>query len=150
MDPSIVSALAAILGSLVGGSATIATAWITHRFQARRELISAAVRRKEDLYAEFISETSKLIIDALDHSFNQPTKLFQVYALLNRIRLNSSEAVVAAAQRSIQLIIEQYSSPNISEDELRTLVLSRAEDVDLLKEFSEACRVELKALSSAA
>jgi hypothetical protein len=150
MDPTIVSALAAVLGSLVGGSGTIATAWITHRFQARRELISTAVLRKEDLYAEFIAETSKLIIDSLDHNLDQPTKLFQVYALLNRIRLSSSEAVVAAAQRSIQSIVEQYSSPNISADELRTLVLSHAEALDLLKEFSEACRVEIKALSSAA
>ena len=39
MDSSIVTALSAILGSLVGGSASIATAWITQKTQSRRELV---------------------------------------------------------------------------------------------------------------
>jgi len=41
MDPAIVSAMAAVLGSLVGGSATVATAWITQRTLSKREVIGA-------------------------------------------------------------------------------------------------------------
>jgi FlaG/FlaF family flagellin (archaellin) len=31
MDPSVVTGLAAVLGSLVGGFSTLATAWVTQR-----------------------------------------------------------------------------------------------------------------------
>ena len=36
MDATLVSAMAAVLGSLVGGSATVATAWFTQRTQGKR------------------------------------------------------------------------------------------------------------------
>ena len=65
MDPSIVSALSAVLGSLVGGSATIATAWITQKTQSKRELAGAEIRKRELLYTEFIDECSKLAIDTI-------------------------------------------------------------------------------------
>jgi len=60
MDRAIISALAAILGSLVGGGATIATAWLTRRTQGRRASVDAEVRKREALYVEFISEGSKI------------------------------------------------------------------------------------------
>jgi hypothetical protein len=150
MDIRLVSALAATLGSLVGGSATIATAWITQRFQARREHVSAEVRKKEDLFGEFITESSKLFIDSLDHHLDEPAKLFQVYALLSRIRLTSSDPVVGAAELAIHRTVDQYFSPNMSPDELRALAFSPGELGDPLKAFSEVCRVEVKALARAA
>jgi hypothetical protein len=65
MDPALVSALSAILGSLVGGSATIATAWITQKTQSKRESAGAEIRKRELLYTEFIDECSKLAIDTI-------------------------------------------------------------------------------------
>lgn len=56
MDPAIVSATAAVFGSLVGSSATVATAWVTQRSRSRRELIRAEISKRETLYGEFISE----------------------------------------------------------------------------------------------
>lgn len=144
MDPAIVSALSAILGSLVGGSATIATAWITQRYQGRRELVSAEIRQRELLYSEFIAESSKLAVDALDHNLEESAKLFQVYALLNRIRLRSSDKVVDAASQALERIVEQYYRSNLSPEEIRAVALSHANDP--LKAFSEACRSELIAL----
>ncbi len=46
MDPAIVSAMAAVLGSLVGGSATVATAWITQRTLSKRELLGMEIRTR--------------------------------------------------------------------------------------------------------
>ena len=68
MDTAIVSALSAVLGSAVGGSATLATAWITQKTQSRREAVGAEIRKRERLYGEFIEEGSKLAVDALDRS----------------------------------------------------------------------------------
>jgi hypothetical protein len=154
MDPSIVSALSAVLGSLVGGSATIATAWVTQRTQAKRALVRAEMRKREQLYAEFIVECSKLAVDALDHTLDQPGKLLQAYALENRIRLSSSDTVVAAADEAIQRILKQYFDPNMTPEELRDFALTVMKDPvkreDPLKRFSEACRVELREMQVAA
>ena len=153
MDPAILSALAAVLGSAVGGSATLGTAWITQKTQSRREVVGAEIRKRETLYGEFIAECSKLAIDALDHKLDSPDKLFQIYALQNRIRLTSSDAVVAAADQTLRRILKQYFAENISHEALRDLTreftdFDRLEGLDSLKPFSEACRKELRALQT--
>ncbi len=150
MEPAVIGALSAVLGSVVGGSATIVTAWVTQRTQARRTLVRAEIRKRELLYSEFIAECSKAAIDALDHTLDDPGKLFRVYALENRIRLLSSDAVVAAADQAVKRIVRQYFNPNLGPEELRKLVISSFSDEtmrdDPLRPFSEACRQELKDL----
>jgi hypothetical protein len=58
VDPAFISAMAGVLGSLVGGSATVATAWVTQRTLNKRELLGAEIRARETLYAEFIRDGS--------------------------------------------------------------------------------------------
>ena len=144
MDPAIVSALAAVLGSLAGGSATVAAGWVTQRTQGRRELVQADIRDREQLYSEFIGECARVLIDALYHSFEEPQKLGKAYELLNRIRLLASDAVLAEAERVVRRMAEQYFQPNLSPEEMRALV--RAEGSDPMRPFGEACRAELKAM----
>jgi len=141
MDPAILSALAAVLGSVVGGSASIATAWFTQTSQGRREVVRAEIQKRELLYADFIAESSRLVLDALGHQLEKPEILVKVYALENRIRLLSSEVVVDAARRVIKHTLELYFEPNLREDDLQKLARSMPEDP--LKAFSEACRKEL-------
>jgi hypothetical protein len=136
--------MAAVLGSLVGGSATMVTAWITQRTSTKRELISEELRKRETLYGEFISECSRLAIDSLAHGIEQPEKVWSAYALLNRIRLSASEAVLAEAEAVLKRITDQYFSPNVSLDEFRAIALSQ--EGDPLKSFGKACRTEIKAL----
>jgi hypothetical protein len=69
MDATIVSAMAAVLGSLVGGSAM-------------------EIRARETLYGEFIRECSKLVIDSFTRTLDKPDPLLPAYELLNRIRLS--------------------------------------------------------------
>ena len=86
MDATIVSAMAGVFGSLVGGSATLATAWITQRTQSKRELIRTEIRARERLYGEFIRECSKLVVDSFTHTLEMPETLSPAYEILNRIR----------------------------------------------------------------
>jgi hypothetical protein len=106
------------------------------------------IERREALYGDFISECSARVLEAFDHHLEKPETLLNAYALLNRIRLRASDAVLAEAQRIVHFIAEQYFSPNRSVEELRTLIRSR--DEDPLKPFGEACRRELKVMRSAA
>ncbi len=147
MDAAIVSAMAAIFGSLVGGSATVATAWVTQKTLSKRELIGAEIRHREMLYEEFIRECSKLVVDSLMRVLDKPDTLLSVYELLNRIRLSASDAVLAEAERVLRHITEQYFAPNLSVDDMRVLVQSGS--ADPLKTFGEACRVELKSMRAA-
>jgi hypothetical protein len=146
MDSAIVSALAAVLGSLVGGSATVATAWVTQRTLSKRELIGAEIRTRETLYGEFIRECSKLVVDSFERTLDKPETLLPIYALLNRIRLCASDAVLAQAEQVLQRVTEQYFSPNLSVEELRALIRSGGANADPLSSFGEACRAELKSV----
>jgi hypothetical protein len=147
MDPALVSAMSAVLGSVVGASATMVTAWITQRTSTKRELISEELRKRETLYGEFISECSKLAIDSLANGIEEPEKMWSAYALLNRIRLSASEPVLAEAEAVLKRIAEQYFAPNISLEEFRAIALAR--EGDPLKSFGEACRMEIKAIRAA-
>jgi hypothetical protein len=144
MDSTIVSAMAAVLGSLVGGSATVAATWVTQRTLSKRELLRADIRRREALYGEFISECSARIIDSFERTLEKPETLLHAYALLNRIRLCASDAVLAQGEATLRFITEQYFSPNLSVEEMRKLV--RKWTTDPLEPFGEACRLELRSI----
>ena len=124
MDVTLVSGMTGVLGALVGGSATIAAAWITQRTSSRRELVRMELQKRETLYGEFINECSRLAIDALAHGLDKPETMLSAYALLNRIRLSSSDAVLAQAENVVRRIAEQYFSPNISLEEIGAVTRS--------------------------
>jgi len=84
------------------------------------------------------------MVEALDHQFKNPERLFPLYSVLNRVRLRCSKEVLTAADSSANRILEQFFRPNLSAEGLRQLVLTRPDDP--LKEFSEACRRELHLL----
>ncbi len=151
MDAAVLSAVSAVVGSIIGLSASVATSWVSQRTQARRQAIGAEIKKREALYAEFIGECSKLAIDALDHSLDSPDKVLNLYALQNRIRLFASESVVAATEQVIAWIGQQYMQENLAPGELRHLVLEAFRDPhqhsDPLKPFSQACRRELEMLA---
>jgi len=144
MDPAILTASAAVLGSLVGSSASLGTAWLTQRTQGRRAAVQAEVHKREVLYADFITECSKLYLDALDHQLDRPETFQSAYSLLSRIRLTSQEAVLREAEAAIQGILDTYRAPNLTIDKLREIPLSQLHDP--IKAFGEACRDELNSM----
>ena len=144
MDAPVVGAMAGILGSLVGGCATIATTWITQRTLSRRELVRRELRSREKLYGEFIGECARLAIDSFASRLERPDKLLAAYALLNRIRLSASDMVLVEGEHMVRRITDQYFSDNLTVEQLRALVRTRG--VDPLKSFGEACRIELRTM----
>ena len=108
---AIVSALAGILGSLSGGSASVATTWIAHDRRSKREARLAEVAKREALYGEFISECSTRVMDSFERNLDKPGTLLSIYALLNRIRLCASDAVLTQTVDLARFIIEQYFLP---------------------------------------
>ena len=68
MDTHVITALAAAGGSIVGAAATVSATWINQHKQTVRELTQARLREREALYGEFITEASRLAVDAVSHS----------------------------------------------------------------------------------
>jgi hypothetical protein len=144
-DPASISALAAIFGSLTGALTSSVSTWITQRHQNRRDLLAKRLFYREQLYSDFISESAHAMADAIQHDFQDPNKLTPTYALLRRIRLSSSTNVLASAERVIQHIINTYSEPNLTPQEIQS---RGAKPEDPLREFSNICRAELEAMQN--
>jgi hypothetical protein len=142
-NPATISALAAIFGSLAGGLASSVSTWITQRHQDRRDLVAKRILHREQLYSDFISESARAFVDALEHNLQDTNKLVPVYAALSRIRVSSSTDVLAGAERVIDTIINTYSEPNLTLEEIQTRAANRN---DPLREFSEICRREIDSL----
>jgi hypothetical protein len=148
MDTTILSAMAGVFGSLAGGSVTVATAWITQRTLNRRELLATETSAREALYGEFINECSARALDSFENTLEKSERLLSIYALLNRIRIRASEAVLREAEQALASITEQYFSPNLSLEQMRALVRDGAKS-DPLRGFAEACCAELRSLRTA-
>ena len=123
--------------------ASSVSTWITQRHEDRRDLLAKRLFYREQLYSDFISESAHAMADAIQHGLQDPNKLTPTYALLSRIRLNSSTNVLASAERVIQHIINTYSEPNLTPQEIQS---RPAEPED--PEFSNICRAELEAMQN--
>ena len=146
MDSTVVTALAAALGSLVGATASIGTTWISQRRQSIRASAEWKLRDHESLYKEFIMEASRLFGDAMMKSLERPDQLVGLYGILSRIRLISGDEVLSKAVGCCHRIVELYRRPNMTAEQIRAAF--EANEFDPLKDFSAACRMELLAMSS--
>ena len=141
MSPTLISALAALAGALIGGLASLGSSWLTQWVQLRARSRERDRAHREALYSDFINEASRLYGDALSHEKDDVLDMVRLYALVARIRLISSAGVLASAERTLDGVIDAYLSPNKTLQDLRRLMSEGR--MGFLVEFSEACRVEL-------
>jgi hypothetical protein len=141
LDGTLITAGAAAFGSLVGAVATVSTTWFTQRNQAIRGNLEWNLRERESLYGEFITEASRLAVDALYHSLEEPEKLVALYGILGRIRLLAGEHVLQEAERCVEQIVNLYSQPNLTSQQIYDAL--HGHRFDPVKCFSAACRQEL-------
>lgn len=140
MDDSLISAGAALCGSLVGGLTTFATAYMTQRHQGVRDRVSKDLDRREELYTQFNQLASELLLDSLDRHLDEPAKLIGIWTLSGRIRLIASAPVLAAAEAVIEAILSSYKKPAVNAVEVVTTI---PEDlVQPIIGFTAACRTE--------
>jgi len=140
IDASLVTGLAAVLGSLAGASASIFTTWMTQRNQNHRERSQVELRRREILYGEFIAEGFKLTADAFEHSLDRADALVNLYSILGRIRLVSSDPVVDSAEDFCKFLIDLYVDRNLAPEEIPCTIRNSDHP---LRGFAAKCRVEL-------
>jgi len=139
MDNNIVTALAALGGSVIGGVASIAAAQLSQRNQGRRDRLMREQELRERLYDEFIRVAANRYADSLDHSLDNAGALIELFSLVGRIHLFSTEDVWRAARGVESNVVESYRKPAV--DPIPALE-HREELVAPLRAFTEACRRE--------
>jgi hypothetical protein len=143
MDSIYLPAVAALAESAIGGLTSFASAWLTQNRQVRARRLSQDKARRQKLYKQFIDEASKLYADAIVHDQVEVSALVSVFALVSRMRVLSSSAVVEKAEAVNRMIVDTYFEPNRTFPELRDLL--KTHPIDPLRAFSEECRAELQA-----
>jgi hypothetical protein len=141
LDTGYISAVAGLTGAGIGGLTSFVTSWITQHTQLADQHREAERKRREVLFFEFITEASRLYGEALTQSKDDITQLVNLYALVTRIRLTSSQDVLKCAERVMDAIVVTYSRPNKTLHELK--VFAEQGGMDFLHDFGEACRLEL-------
>lgn len=142
MDTAYFPAIAALSGSVIGGVTSLAASWIVQNAQARTEQRVQDKSRRQELYKTFIEEASRLYGEALVTDRAEITSLVNLYAMVSRMRVLSVPSVVQAADAVVRRIIETYFESNKTLRELREIF--RSAQIDPLREFSEACRDDLR------
>jgi hypothetical protein len=104
MDMFYVPALASFSGSASGTLASIVTGWVTQRRKDSVRYTLRATSQREELCKNFIEEASRLYADALVNDQSEVSKLVDLYALIARMKILSSDAVIEAAETAGRLI----------------------------------------------
>ena len=146
MNASVVTALAALAGAAIGGLTSVIASWLAQHAQARAQQMAQNQIRRQELYKEFIEQSSKLYLHALQNDAADVSALMGLYAQLSRMRILSSAAVLDSANQILKKIVDTYLEPNKTFPELREMANSRL--IDPLRNFSEACREEFQLRSS--
>ncbi len=142
MERMYLPAFAAFGGSAFGAISTLVSGWFGRRRRLREQYHSRSTSKRERLYRSFIEEASRLYADALVSDQSEVSSLVDLYALIGRMRILSSDEVVEAAEGATRRIIETYLSPNRTLVDLPEFI----DEVDPLRDFGEACRRELQAV----
>jgi hypothetical protein len=143
VDTAIVTAIAAVGGSVLGGMASLTATNLAQRDQGRRERLLKEQDRRENLYVKFIKVAADRYVDALDHTLDNPTALMEFFSLVGRIRLFSTREVLLRAEAVAAHLIDRYRQPPLDAIE----ALARRNDIVApLAAFTEACRLEREAV----
>lgn len=144
MDPNLVSAMAALVGAVIGGLTSVLTSSVAQQLRTRTEWRREAHSRREELYKTFIENAAQCYADALQHDEPDVSGLVALYALIDTMYVHSSAKVIAAAEDIRVRIVDTYLDPNRGFQELRGMIADGS--IVLLRSFSEACRIELEEL----
>jgi len=145
MDGGVANGMAAIMGAVVGGLASLASTWVGERSRHKRDLLQREIARRETAYSDFIEQASKLYVASATHRIDDATEVegvVSLYAVTGRIRLFASDQVMEEAVRVINRIFMQYGDDNISAEQLRRSAVETRDDP--LRAFSVICRCELQ------
>ena len=143
--PTFLTPAAALIGALVGGSASLAAAIYKERVQYRIQRVTAEVTRREAVYADFVMSASRMLLNAhLRDDIALDGEEQRLVGLINRMRLFAPQEVLASAEAVLKAIVDIYLKPRVDLRELAIQMLAEGPRGDPLLPFSSVCRNDLE------
>lgn len=144
IDPTLLSTISALSGTIVGGGTSLVAAIYTQRYQDRLQRIAREVEKREAVYSDFVMHASNLLLNAYTRDEivlggEEP----RLIGLINRMRLFAPAEVVGGAEKVLRVIVEISLRPSIELRQLAQEALSKSLDPDTLLVFSSTCRDDL-------
>jgi hypothetical protein len=144
IDPALLSPVSALLGTLIGGGASLLGAIYPHRSQDRDQRVAFEIAKRETVYADFVMSASNLLLNAYTHDeIALGGDEQRLIGLINRMRLFAPPDVVGGAEAVLRAIVEILPKPSIELRQLAKEALSKSLDPDPLVAFSSICRADL-------
>jgi hypothetical protein len=141
---AILSQVSGLLGALIGGGASLAVAVYNRRAEERLQRVANEVSKRETIYADFLENSSKMLLSAYTHDEIVLGKDEQhLIGLINRMRLFAPLHIVGEAEDVFKAIVEILLKPSIELRQLARESLSRSPDPDPFLKFSLSCRADL-------
>jgi hypothetical protein len=134
LEIAIITAAAAVAGSLAGAFASFLGSKALHREQWRVQQIEKQIAAREQLYSDFIAEATRLGFAALDTKADKAAEFVLIYSLLSRIKLLATQPVITAADQMAKFAVLAHGS-----DEAKP----KPPEKGLAAPFSTVCRKEL-------
>jgi hypothetical protein len=149
INPTLLGPVAALMGALSGGGASLAAAVYTQRFQNRLQRVASEVAKREGVYADFVMSASNLLLTAYvsgQDDFALGGEEQRLVGLINRMRLFAPPEVITGAESVLKAIVGILLGPSIQIRQLAKEALSKGLDQDPLLAFSSVCRSDLDAI----
>jgi hypothetical protein len=132
-DPPLLSALSALVGALMGGSASLAAAIYTQRRQDRLQRIARETTKRETVYADFIMTASKLHLHAyVSDGLRLDSDEHHLLGLANRMRLFAPRIVELSLKpgKDVRKLTVEDVAKNRDSDPLLPFSLASRSDLD--------------------
>ena len=100
------------------------------------------MEEREKLYGIFVEEAVHLFVDSIQRSEIDPVKIMRLYSKVAHIRLTSTAQVLHAAEEVGRRLFEAYERPPDDPAEVLARYANGEDNLDPLREFTEACRQE--------
>lgn len=143
-EPTVMSAVSALVGALIGGGGSLASAVYTQRYQDRLQRVSREANKRASVYASFMMSASKMFLKShVNDGFTLNGDEQHLIALVNRMRLFAPPEIIEAAEAVIRKVVEISLQPSIDLKQLTMEDVARYSEADLLLPFSLACRADL-------
>ncbi len=144
IEPTLLGPISALLGALIGGSTSLVAAIYSQRVQDRLQRLAGDVAKRETVYADFVMNTSNMLLNALvSDEISLGGDEQRLVGLINRMRLFAPPDIVRGAEAVLRAIVEIALKPSVELRQIAKEALSKSLDPDPLLAFSKICRADL-------
>lgn len=148
MDTALVTATAALGGSVVGGLASGTATWLSQRTQLKADNRARQISYREELFRDFIIAATKAYDQAVMTDKPDIQDFIPMFGMINRMQVICAPRTIASAQKVVRATLETFFQPNKTFAEILAMMQREGTVPSPFSEFAEVAREELLLFAS--